>query len=152
MTENSEPTPAAQTEKKSQKKIPNFYRDMIASLLVMYSSSQEAVRYIIAQDIHGYVLALMQYTDKLAEVLDEKTYGELLLESKNNLTSAINYMKLNETSEGQRLLGESMEILKKLIIQNHIVVDGFVQMNNPLASASLGAAPESTNFKPIGGI
>lgn len=136
MTNNSE---HKDESKKNTRKLPSFYSDIIAALLVSYSTSAEPMRYIVACDLFGYVKAAIKYC-RLNDVVEndsEKSYSSLMDDSLNILNAAVQQFKTGEMYLGNEYLNQVMNTLKQIIIDNNFITPGWSYVSNPLGTASV---------------
>lgn len=120
------------------KKQPRFYGELMGGLLVAYSSSSEASRYIIASDILGYVKASLIYTKKIDNKFDdEQNYKELMDSLFETLQSAISYFKAGESAASNQSLNTVVDTLKIIIMTENLVAENWEHTANPLGTANV---------------
>ena len=138
-------------QKKSFKPIPQFWQDMIGSALILYSTVTEPARFGVAQDVLGYVDAIIHYTRaKYDKNVTEKTYAEDIEEARKSLTYAITqYRDGGNAADALISLGSAMDLLKKIIISRDMIAEGYDIRSNPLGSQSLADDIQSKNYRKV---
>lgn len=142
------------TDKKDFKTLPGFYQDIIGSLLIVFSSSHESMRFNVARDLVGFVDALLKFTrahDLRPDNDAEKTFGEMVEDARVNIDNALQLYR-DGGSPGESLvkLGQATDSLKQIIVLREMISEGFeIRRTNPLNSSSLEGDTESTNYRKI---
>lgn len=146
-------TPAE--ERKSFKTLPGFYQDILGSLLIVFSSSHESIRFNIARDLAGYVESLLRYTrsyDYSPEYDDTTTFGKMAEKARLDIDSAtLLYREGGSPGTALQKLGAATDSLKQIIIMRRMISEGFeIRRTNPLASSSLeGDSGGSSNYRRV---
>lgn len=145
-----------ETTKKQQKapfkNLPGFYQDILGSLMIVFSSSHESMRFFAARDLAGYVDALLRYTrayDLYPDHNQDKSFGQMATEAREGIDQAITLYR-EGGSPGSALLelGKATDNLKEIIILREMISEGYeLRHANPLNSSSLEA--QSTNYRRV---
>lgn len=141
-------------KKKSFTNLPGFYQDILGSLLIVFSSSHESIRFNVARDLAGYVEGFLRYSrayDHYPEYSSEKTFGEMATQAKEDIDKAVvQYREGGSPGMALQLLGQATDSLKQIIIMRRMISEGFeIHRTNPLASSSLEEETISSNYRRV---
>lgn len=144
-----------ENKKKSFTTLPGFYQDILGSLLIVFSSSHESIRFNVARDLAGYVEGFLRYTrayDLHPEYNTEITFGQMATRARVDIDEAtVQYREGGSPGTALQLLGQATDNLKQIIIMRRMISEGFeLHRSNPLATSSLEEETTiSSNYRKV---